>query len=317
MAFQQHLETILATHSPPPNSTRQSQSPWLFLDAAQVLFSVAKRRVYTGQISTAPNSLSPNLLPNLEEQPKWEALASILEEIEHSIHFDLPSSDSYKTILVMCSDQGTCRQLREYLQCTKPRADQEDEVHDEFSPHSPGALMMRRKLRGYLAWKKDFAKARTSLFSDNVSLRPTSTVESQKRGTDGFRGKVPPNKRRRVRGGSTAAAGPSRSVNMSVQIPDDQPSHVADLLAEVQPNEDERKLKQEVAMDPLDNTEDYYELFDLQNLIVIHPYDGDMDDRILEELRPRYIVMYNPDNAFARRVEVSCLGVTLCFIYLC
>lgn len=50
--------------------------------------------------------------------------------------------------------------------------------------------------------------------------------------------------------------------------------------------------------------EDYYELYDMNDLVMIHPYDGDMDERILEEARPRYIIMYEPDAAFIRRVEV-------------
>ena len=35
VSFLQYLDTIHAAHSPPPGSTRQNQSPWLFLDAAQ------------------------------------------------------------------------------------------------------------------------------------------------------------------------------------------------------------------------------------------------------------------------------------------
>jgi hypothetical protein len=34
------------------------------------------------------------------------------------------------------------------------------------------------------------------------------------------------------------------------------------------------------------------------------PYDGDMDDRVLEEMRPRFVVMYEPNPSFIRRVEV-------------
>ena len=54
-----------------------------------------------------------------------------------------------------------------------------------------------------------------------------------------------------------------------------------------------------------DNADDYFELYDNENLIVILPYDGDMDDRVLEEMKPRFVVMYEPNPAFIRRVEVS------------
>ncbi|CRK27562.1 hypothetical protein BN1708_014829 [Verticillium longisporum] len=44
VSFLQHLDTIHAAHSPPPGSTRQNQSPWLFLDAAQTIFETARKR---------------------------------------------------------------------------------------------------------------------------------------------------------------------------------------------------------------------------------------------------------------------------------
>lgn len=38
--------------------------------------------------------------------------------------------------------------------------------------------------------------------------------------------------------------------------------------------------------------------------MLVLPYDGDMDDRVLEEMRPRFIIMYEPNPSFIRRVEV-------------
>lgn len=53
--------------------------------------------------------------------------------------------------------------------------------------------------------------------------------------------------------------------------------------------------------------EEYFGLCSPDDLIVIRPYQGDEDDRVLDELRPKYIVMYDSDTAFVRRVEV-CLN---------
>ena len=53
-----------------------------------------------------------------------------------------------------------------------------------------------------------------------------------------------------------------------------------------------------------DDADDYFELYDNENVVVVLPYDGDMDDRVLEEMRPRFVVMYEPNPAFIRRVEV-------------
>lgn len=42
----------------------------------------------------------------------------------------------------------------------------------------------------------------------------------------------------------------------------------------------------------------------MENLVVVRSYRGDQDDKVLQELRPRFVIMYDPDSAFVRRVEV-------------
>lgn len=51
--------------------------------------------------------------------------------------------------------------------------------------------------------------------------------------------------------------------------------------------------------------EQFFGLLSNEELVIIRPYLDDEDDRMLEELRPKYIIMYDPDPAFVRRVEVS------------
>lgn len=241
----------------------------------------------------------------LEEQPKWALLADILEEIEHDAYFN-PGirDDSNGTILIMCSDQGTCRQLREYLQNmhVRPLQNREDDSEGEDSQSKPSAtFMMRRKLRNYLNWKKEFARVSASLFTENQKVLESFTDQ---RGANGYRGKGPPNKRRRIRGGSSAAASGGRPVNSVLQMAEDKESQVVSLLADIEPGEINGGQKEEIVVDSLDNMEDYFELYEMNDLVVIHPYDGDMDEHVLEEVRPRYVIMYEPDAAFIRRVEV-------------
>ncbi|KKA17596.1 hypothetical protein T310_8469 [Rasamsonia emersonii CBS 393.64] len=214
-------------HSAPPGSTRHNYSPWLFLDAAHILFETAKSRVYRGKItgneaSSSSISFSSALQPVLEEQPKWHVLADVLNEIEQDISSDTPTA------------------------------------------------------RGQ---------------SQSGSLNTTQS-------------RAPPNKRRRVRGGGTGSSATGRTPNTSVQAEIEGPAQVSDLLEDLQPRGVEETLKEEVIVDDLEDMEDYYELYDMNDLVMIHPYDGDMDERILEEARPRYIIMYEPDAAFIRRVEV-------------
>ena len=310
VSFNKYLDTILAAHQPPPGSNRQNQSPWLFLDAANTIFETAKRRVYTGkpndgEVPEASGALPDSLRPVLEEQPKWALLADILEEIERDAYFNPGIRDDSKgTIIVMCSDQETCRQLREYLQNMHVRpqqATEDDEVDDDAELKASATFMMRRKLRNYLNWKRDFARVSASLFTENQKVLEGFTDQ---RGANGYRGKGPPNKRRRVRGGSSAAAGGGRPVNSSLQMAEDRESQVATLLAGIQPTDADGVQKDEVVVDSLDDMEDYFELYEMNDLVVVHPYDGDMDEHVLEEVRPRYVIMYEPDAAFIRRVEV-------------
>ncbi|TKA22835.1 hypothetical protein B0A50_07735 [Salinomyces thailandicus] len=309
VSFNKYLDTVLAASSPPPGSTRQSQSPWLFLDAAHTLFDTAKRRVYTGKITEGvATKENDGLNPVLEEMPKWGLLAEILEEIEQDAYFNpQPQDESNGSILIMCGDQGTCRQLREFLMTMKINEEQTngEEVHDPTAAEEApgGKFMMRRKLRNYLQWKRDFARVSSNLFAENQKAINGTT--SNAGGQSGRGGRAPLNKRRRVRGGG-GMSGPERTASGSVRVAGDKDSHIQALMNELAPaeTEDVAAQKVDVGADPLDNMDDYYELYEPRDLVLVHPYDGDMDDHLLEEVKPRYIVMYEPDAAFIRRIEV-------------
>lgn len=316
MSLLKYLDTIIAAHSAPPGSTRHNYSPWLFLDAAHILFETAKSRVYRGKItgneaSSSSISFSSALQPVLEEQPKWHVLADVLNEIEQDMYLNPTSrDDSNSTILIMCSDQRTCRQLREFLETMHVKLDKHVEDADKDSSaeeDGPSAeLMMRRKLREYLNWKRNFSRVKENLYTSKPSSSdtPTARGQSQSGSLNTTQSRAPPNKRRRVRGGGTGSSATGRTPNTSVQAEIEGPAQVSDLLEDLQPRGVEETLKEEVIVDDLEDMEDYYELYDMNDLVMIHPYDGDMDERILEEARPRYIIMYEPDAAFIRRVEV-------------
>lgn len=309
-----YLDTLLAAHSPPPGSTRQNQSPWLFLDAANTLFQTAKSRVYSGKVednSVLPASNLPETLrPVLEEQPKWSLLAEVLEEIEADTYFN-PAirDDSSNTVLVMCDDQRTCRQVREYLQTMHVKPLPQDQTmgqaphEEEEEAQKPSAeFMLRRSLREYLGWKRTFAQVSASLFDENQkSLNGIKDASNLGQ----FRSKGPANKRRRIRGGGIAGSNPNRNLNGSVAAGEDRAAQVAGLLAEIEPTSAEMLQKTEVVIDDLADTgEDFFELYEPDDTVVVHPYDGDQDDQLLEEIRPRYIIMYTPSPDFIRRVEL-------------
>jgi DNA excision repair protein ERCC-4 len=304
VSFNKFLDTVLAASSPAPGSTRQNQSPWLFLDAAHTLFDTAKRRVYTGKL-TEGAAISEGLNPVLEEMPKWNLLAEILEEIERDVFFNpTPQDESNGGILIMCGDQDTCRQIREYLQTMYAGEDSNatEEDGEEMERKPSGKMMMRRKLHNYLGWKRDFVRVSSNLFSENQKAINGTTSHS----AQAYRSRGPPNKRRRIRGGGGANSAPTRAANGSINVAGDKDAHIQSLMLELAPNEMERNAtsKVDIGADPLDDMDEFYELYEMKDVIVVHPYDGDMDDHLLEEIKPRYVIMYEPDAAFIRRIEV-------------
>ncbi|KAL4904675.1 hypothetical protein BDW74DRAFT_178765 [Aspergillus multicolor] len=316
VSFVKYLDTIVTAHSPPPGSTRHNYSPWLFLDAAHVLFQTAKSRVYEGKIGndaarSSMTSFPTTLRPVLEEQPKWEVLAEILKEIEtDAYHNPVHADESNSTVLVMCADQRMCRQLREYLGTmhTKVEDERMDNVDDEEANQvrkRSGEVLLRRKLREYIDWKRSLANVNKNLTAKppNEEPRPGPGRDST-RPTTTQHGRAPPNKRRRVRGGGAASVATPRSPNSSVQADTEPSEQMTGLLDKIQPTEIEETLKDEVIIDDFEDMGDFYELYDMDDLVMIHPFDGDMDEHILEEVRPRYIIMHEPDPAFIRRVEV-------------
>ena len=48
----------------------------------------------------------------------------------------------------------------------------------------------------------------------------------------------------------------------------------------------------------------HYGLLTLPQTVVVHPYSDDSDDQVLQEIKPRFIVMYEPNLKFIRCIEV-------------
>ena len=59
--------------------------------------------------------------------------------------------------------------------------------------------------------------------------------------------------------------------------------------------------------------ESHFGLIPAEDLVIIRPYSGEEDETTLQDIRPRFIVMYDPDPAFIRRVEVSVSVLTTLF----
>ncbi|KDN53411.1 hypothetical protein K437DRAFT_265777 [Tilletiaria anomala UBC 951] len=139
-----------------------------------------------------------------------------------------------------------------------------------------------------------------------------------------FRGQPPPGKRRRMRGGSATASASGGRKQAAANSGEAMYEEASDIAAFMR-----RAVKQANA--DLDNPDDagqeeegsgvndlsvstetlselnfdiFFGLLSMQNLVVVRTYRDDEDDKVLQELKPRFIVMYDTQPAFIRRIEV-------------
>jgi hypothetical protein len=57
----------------------------------------------------------------------------------------------------------------------------------------------------------------------------------------------------------------------------------------------------------------HYGLLPPEQTVLVRAYSDDTDDRVLAEIRPKFIVMFEPNMEFIRRIEVR---ITISFIEL-
>lgn len=286
VSFHQYLETVLASHAPTNSLSTLGHSPWLYLDAADTLFSLARRRVYTGSF---PKSLDPSPLNDmglvLEELPKWEVLSNILDEISHNRQGGVNQKNS-GPVLIMCHDRQACAQIAEYLQFAGS-VPLEKGGQDQMGTAN-SLKYMRRKFAAFQAWKAAFSRARSSkTIQDHHATISKPTLSLRK---------VPPNKRRRLRGGAQFA---TTNRDQSKLLDTGKLEYPADVGTV---NDLETPFEEGV-LEALEYSEAEFEMHNPDDAVVIHPYSA-LDDSLLEEIQPQDVIMYSPNASFIRHVEV-------------
>ncbi|PWN35969.1 uncharacterized protein FA14DRAFT_146072 [Meira miltonrushii] len=335
---------LLSQHNPanPNQATNYDRSQWLTMDAANVIFKEAKARVYRAQdanSSKRPSWLPPGIETTLEELPKWRLLREVLDEIEQDIHWS--STDLTKgrnnTVLIMVRDEAACRQVREYVSTMRSYTMGSAEKDDR-----PGRKMMEYRFREYLTWKQG-VKAVTSNFRNprftstnapqpinGTGADSNSIAANRSNGTNGPAvtyenpalgrkeiwegGRAPAYKRRRQRGGammgssSSTRRDPVKAAEMISREAEDIDDHFRTSAQGVEDGEEDEY--DATYTDMLTNNftsedfENYFRLLTMEDFIVIRPYTDDDDDHHLQELKPRFVIMYDANPAFIRRLEV-------------
>ncbi|KAI0002433.1 hypothetical protein BJV74DRAFT_599304 [Russula compacta] len=242
----------------------------------------------------------------LEELPKWHLLAETLKEIEEEImHQESLSSVvcGNNVVLVMTSSTQTSSLLSEYLASMDLDALSGQRCRQ----------MMEDKLRLYLYRKARLsvrlAESQPPLAANRQSSPGDEELNPALRKKDRDRAERAAS-RRRVRGGTPS------TVSVRAQGPDKgsaAPREEEGILAEFLSTQENTSVDAELALAlsleaslPPDDGEfepDYGLLVPAQT-IVVRAYADDNDDRMLAELQPRFIVMYEPNQDFIRRIEV-------------
>ncbi|KAL4069136.1 hypothetical protein J3A83DRAFT_4096140 [Scleroderma citrinum] len=296
--------------------------------------------------ATLPKAWIPDEMdPVLEELPKWELLSDVLQEIEEETlrQESLTSTRSVlnsaanradwssdvrgsNTVLIMTSSSRSSVLIGEFL----------SEMEVDAPKGQRGRKMMEAKLRQYLFWKGKFAsRKRDKKNQSHVTMQSgrsaqpsgssaagTSTSEALKK-KDKARQERSAN-RRRVRGGgpSTATRNPRPDPKPEIIVIDDDDEFELftnppnDLLVA----EGDFELLEGIIASQLEGDFDtQYGLLPPEQTVVVRAYSDDSDDRVLAELQPKFIIMFEPSLEFVRRVEVyknSCpgLGVRVYFM---
>ncbi|KAJ7236893.1 hypothetical protein B0H12DRAFT_1256169 [Mycena haematopus] len=300
----------------------------------------------TGQVGDLtekrPRWLPDGLDPVLEELPKWSLLADILDEVEgeilkmESVRKPLASPGS-NVVLVMTSSTRTCTLISEYLS-----------TRDTFAPKGgQGRPMMMHKLRLYLWWKRKLAERKQDglpgfkLPDSSGHGGPNQGYERMYGGKEGIsealqrkdREKADRTaSRRRVRGGAPSSPAASSSTRPTPGKPitalgtiRSEANDIADFWAAQSAEDVNAALTLDLDDKTLlnfDSTEfesefdTNYGLLAPQQTVLVRPYSDDTDDRMLAELQPRFIVMYEPNMEFIRRIEECfCRGISQSTVY--
>ncbi|OAX33888.1 hypothetical protein K503DRAFT_725243 [Rhizopogon vinicolor AM-OR11-026] len=357
LAFHAYLETLVESNTTTATGTaKQYQSPWMLTDAANIIFSTAKRRCY---VLTAPKPKSvperqvididdedawaaldeahgttrsdsndkakgkekekeekkpwipDNMSPILEELPKWDLLADVLQEIEEEIMRQeavstRPPTRGTNTVLVMTSSPRSSTLVNEFL----------SEMDTTAAKGSRGRSMMERKLRRYLYWKGENTRHKhprqlqpqLSAPQPQPSSQPDGEISEALKRKDKTRQERSAN-RRRVRGGAPAAVVPSKPAKVEARNEADDiatflqvASQPLDLLV---PSDADTLLLEAILSSEAEMDYDvHYGLLVPSQTVVVRAYTDDTDDQILAELQPRFIVMFEPNLDFVRRIEV-------------
>lgn len=295
--FYEEVQLSLEANKP-SISRKYTESPWLMADESQLVISYAKKRIFdNGKYS-------------LEDMPKWEQLISILDDISEQ----RATKDFLGPTLIMCSDTATCIQLTRVLSLADKK--------DGFRKYMLHKLQMHKDRREDN--KKIVKEVRDKEPQRVTELNMSTAFAKEQLAT----------KRRRTRGAAAVAAverlrnagigediedvidGYNIKQEMEANEGDAIKDDEADLellstfsdndtpAMEIMEENVSEMLKSDLSRTVWEQRDMNFTYVNTGDQIIVEKFDKVSDDTFLQELMPSFIVMYEPDLCFIRRVEV-------------
>ncbi|XP_068100819.1 DNA repair endonuclease XPF isoform X2 [Hyperolius riggenbachi] len=284
VTFLNLLESLRATEK-----AFGQNSGWLFLDSSTSMFVHSRARVYKVPDSKAMKKSKTEESNEkqdgkkelvLQSNPKWEALSEVLKEIET----ENKNSDELGgpgRVLICASDDRTCAQLREYIAV------------------GAEALLMR-------LYNKTFGKDEKAA---GIWLKNRKTAENKEAGAAGKKAQDKKAKERTAKQKRNCKKAELTLTQMIGKPEDD----------DMGKEQEEVQLKEESSMEysieepkyedlQLNLPSDSYYGILKEPLTVIHPLQGCSDPyaltRVLHEVDPRYVILYDAEISFVRQLEI-------------
>ncbi|NXA54825.1 XPF endonuclease, partial [Nothocercus julius] len=269
-------------------------SGWLFLESSTSMFVNARARVYRTaddslnkkrKVSENNDAKKENELKRelvLESNPKWEALREVLKEIENE-NKNSEDLGGPGQVLICASDDRACAQLKEYITV------------------GAEAFLMRlynktfgKDEKAAEVWNKDRKAAKVK-----GSARPDTGPQAKKAKLK-TSSKENKNKKQQDRT-LTQMIGKTEEESGEKELEVEEYQELS--------NSQESNTEETVAEDFHINlpSDSYYGIFKTP-LTIIHPLQGCSDPyaltRVLQEVEPRYVVLYDAELSFVRQLEI-------------
>ncbi|KAJ8284003.1 hypothetical protein COCON_G00028530 [Conger conger] len=258
-----------------------SNSGWLFLDSSTSMFVNARTRVY--RVPEAKKKLKigsdPEQKPSssaevkrvlvLEANPKWEALSEVMQEIERE---NSQLENNPGRVLICASDDRTCAQLKEYI--TKGADSLLTRLYTRTIGKNEAPFDLASDQRGKAKGRKD-------------------------------QGKGPDGKKRRAEQAKSCKKSLKPELTLTQMVGKEKMGgeHMGSSGDE---GEQEETMEEEEVL--LDLSSDAYYGILKEPLTVIHPLRGCTDPysltRVLHEVEPSYVVLYDAELSFVRQLEI-------------